>query len=110
VVFEGYFLAIGSTSLRYAQRICITAGLLAFAEYLALVYFAASHWDLNSPSYAPYPTVVPAGRTDFAIDHDVDGFGLSLALVRAAKAVAIGHWRSPDGSVQQGHVDEPAWR
>jgi hypothetical protein len=55
VVFEGYFLAIGSTSLRYDKRICITAGLLAFAEYLAIVYFAASHWDLNSASYAPYP-------------------------------------------------------
>jgi two-component system, cell cycle response regulator len=55
VVFEGYFLAIGSTSLRYDKRICITAGLLAFGEYLAISYYAASHWNLNSPSYAPYP-------------------------------------------------------
>jgi diguanylate cyclase (GGDEF)-like protein len=54
VVFEGYFLAIGATSLRYDKRICITAGLLAFVEYFAIVYFAASHWDLNSPKYAPY--------------------------------------------------------
>ena len=54
VVFEGYFLAIGATSLRYDKRICITAGLLAFVEYLAIVYFAASHWDLNSAKYAPY--------------------------------------------------------
>jgi two-component system cell cycle response regulator len=55
VVFEGYFLAIGSTSLRYDKRICLTAGLLAFGEYLAIVYFAATHWDLNSPVYSPYP-------------------------------------------------------
>jgi two-component system, cell cycle response regulator len=55
VVFEGYFLAIGSTSLRYDKRICITAGLLAFAEYFAIVFFAARRWDLNSPVYAPYP-------------------------------------------------------
>jgi two-component system, cell cycle response regulator len=54
VVFEGYFLAIGSTSLRYDKRVCIVAGLLAFGEYLAIVYFAAKHWDLNNPMYAPY--------------------------------------------------------
>ena len=54
VVFEGYFLAIGATSLRYDKRVCITAGLLAFGEYLALVYFASMHWDLNSDKYAPY--------------------------------------------------------
>ena len=34
VVFEGYFLAIGGTSLRYDKRMCITAGLLAFASTL----------------------------------------------------------------------------
>jgi two-component system, cell cycle response regulator len=55
VVFEGYFLAIGATSLRYDKRVCITAGLLAAGEYLAIVYFAVTHWDLNSPIYSPYP-------------------------------------------------------
>jgi two-component system, cell cycle response regulator len=55
VVFEGYFLAIASTSLRYDKRVCITAGLLALAEYFAIVYYAATHWDLNSPKFAPYP-------------------------------------------------------
>ncbi len=55
VVFEGYFLAIGATSLRYDKRVCITAGFLAVGEYLAIVYFAATHWDLNSPIYSPYP-------------------------------------------------------
>ena len=55
VVFEGYFLAIGATSLRYDKRICIIAGLLAFVEYFGLVFFTATHWDLNSATYAPYP-------------------------------------------------------
>src|SRR6266849_8543609 len=55
VVFEGYFLAIASTSLRYDKRVCITAGLLAFSEYLAIVYFAATRWDLNNAIYSPYP-------------------------------------------------------
>jgi len=54
VVFEGYFLAIGSTSLRYDKRICITAGLLAFAQYLAISCYAASHWDLKNPALGPF--------------------------------------------------------
>ncbi|MGA9900317.1 MAG: GGDEF domain-containing protein [Terriglobales bacterium] len=54
VVFEGYFLAIAATSLRYDKRVCISAGLLAFGEYLAILYFAVTRWDLNSPIYAPY--------------------------------------------------------
>src|SRR5947209_7503143 len=33
VVFEGYFLAISGTSLRYDKRVCITAGLLTLGEY-----------------------------------------------------------------------------
>jgi len=55
VVFEGYFLAIGATSLRYDKRVCVTAGLLALGEYLAIVAYAASKWDLNSQAYAPFP-------------------------------------------------------
>jgi two-component system cell cycle response regulator len=54
VIFEGYFLAIAATGMRYDKRICITAGLLTFAEYFAIVYFAATHWDLNNVAYAPY--------------------------------------------------------
>ena len=55
VIFEGYFLAIGATTLRYDKRVCITAGLLAFGEYLAIVSVAGTHWDLNSTTYSPYP-------------------------------------------------------
>jgi two-component system, cell cycle response regulator len=55
VVFEGYFIAIGGTTLRYDARICIVAGLLALGEYAAIVAYAANHWDLNSAVYAPFP-------------------------------------------------------
>jgi len=55
VVFEGYFLAIGASSLRYDRRVCLIAGFLAIGEYFAIVAYAASHWDLNSPSFAPFP-------------------------------------------------------
>src|SRR5260221_11009215 len=33
VIFEGYFLAIAATSLRYDRRVCFTAGLLALTEF-----------------------------------------------------------------------------
>jgi diguanylate cyclase (GGDEF)-like protein len=55
VVFEGYFLAIGATSLRYDQRVCVIAGSLALGEYFAIVAYAARRWDLNNPAYAPFP-------------------------------------------------------
>lgn len=55
VVFEGYFLAIAGTGLRYDVRVCITAGVLAIAEYFFIVFVAASRWDLNGQIYSPYP-------------------------------------------------------
>lgn len=55
VVFEGYFLAIASTSLRYDRRVCVTAGCLALGEYVSIVAYADRHWDLNSAVYAPFP-------------------------------------------------------
>src|SRR5215467_3647257 len=35
IIFEGFFLAIAGTCLRYDQRVCITAGVLALAEYFS---------------------------------------------------------------------------
>jgi diguanylate cyclase (GGDEF)-like protein len=55
VVFEGYFIAIGATALRYDRRVCVVAGFLALAEYLAIVLIAATKWDLNNPIYQPFP-------------------------------------------------------
>jgi diguanylate cyclase (GGDEF)-like protein len=55
VVFEGYFIAIGGTTLRYDARVCVVAGILALGEYAAIVVYAANHWDLNSAVYAPFP-------------------------------------------------------
>lgn len=55
VVFEGYFLAIGATGLRYDRRICRLVGCLAIAEYFMIVTTAAAGWDLNNNVYAPFP-------------------------------------------------------
>jgi len=55
VVFEGYFLAIGATCLRYDPRICITAGVLAVVQYLGISIVADSLWVLNSVDrYSPF--------------------------------------------------------
>jgi two-component system, cell cycle response regulator len=52
VAFEGYFITIGSSSLRYDKRVCITTGLLAITQYLAVVLYAATRWNLYDPSFA----------------------------------------------------------
>jgi two-component system cell cycle response regulator len=108
VVFEGYFLAIGSTSLRYDKRVCVTAGLLAVGEYFAIVYFAATHWDLNSPIYAPYP------YGQFAWSYEVSRLiimltasALSLALVaRSQKLLQLATSDPLTGLFNRGYVDD----
>lgn len=108
VVFEGYFLAIGSTSLRYDKRVCVTAGLLAVSEYFAIVYYAATHWDLNSPIYAPYP------YGQFAWSYEVSRLiimltasALSLALVsRSQKLLQLATSDPLTGLFNRGYVDD----
>lgn len=41
-LFDAYFLAIGGTSLRYDWRVCVVAGLLAAAQYAAILGYAAA--------------------------------------------------------------------
>jgi two-component system, cell cycle response regulator len=108
VVFEGYFLAIGSTSLRYDKRICITAGLLAFGEYLAIVYFAASHWDLNSPAYAPYPYGLFGWSAQISrLIMMLTASALSLALVsRSQRLLQLATSDSLTGLFNRGYVDD----
>jgi diguanylate cyclase (GGDEF)-like protein len=81
VVFEGYFLAIAGTGLRYDKRVCISAGLLAFGEYLAIVWFAATHWALNSPIYSPYPYGIFSWPAQIS--------RLIIMLIAAALSVAL---------------------
>lgn len=54
VVFEAYFLAMATTTLRYDKRVCIVAGTLGLLQYLTIVTVASTQWDLNSMAYAPF--------------------------------------------------------
>jgi len=108
VVFEGYFLAIGSTSLRYDKRICITAGLLAFVEYLAISCYAASHWDLNSAAYAPYAYGLFSWSSQISrLIMMLTAAGLSLALVsRSQRLLLLATRDHLTGLFNRGYVDD----
>ena len=107
-VFEGYFLAIGATGLRYDKRICITAGLLAFVEYFAIVYFAASHWDLNSPKYAPYTYGIFGWSTEVSrLITMLTASALSLALVsRSQRLLKLATSDPLTGLFNRGYVED----
>ena len=108
VVFEGYFLAIGSTSLRYDKRMCITAGLLAFAEYFAIVFFTARHWDLNSAAYAPYPYGLFSWSAQISrLIMMLTASALSIALVsRSQRLLQLATSDSLTGLFNRGYVDD----
>ena len=108
VVFEGYFLVIGSASLRYDKRVCITTGLLAFAQYFAIVYFAAHHWDLNSAIYAPYPYGLFSWSAQISrLIMMVTASALSLALVsRSQRLLQMATSDHLTGLFNRGYVDD----
>jgi two-component system cell cycle response regulator len=108
VVFEGYFLAIGATSLRYDKRVCITAGLLAVGEYFAIVYFAATHWDLNSPIYSPYPYGLfgwSAQISRLIIMLTASALSLSL-VIRSQRLLQLATSDPLTGLFNRGYVDD----
>jgi diguanylate cyclase (GGDEF)-like protein len=108
VVFEGYFLAIGGTSLRYDKRVCIIAGLLAFGEYLAIVYYAASHWDLNSTIYSPYEYGLFSWSAQISrLIIMLAASGISLSLVSRSQKLLQLATRDPlTGLFNRGYVDD----
>jgi diguanylate cyclase (GGDEF)-like protein len=108
VVFEGYFLAIASTSLRYDERVCITPGFLAFMQYFAIVYFAATHWALNSPIYAPYRYGLFRWATEISrLIMMLTASALSLALVsRSQRLLQLATSDPLTGLFNRGYVDD----
>jgi two-component system cell cycle response regulator len=108
VVFEGYFLVIGATSLRYDKRVCITTGLLAFGQYFAIVYFAAHHWDLNNVKYSPYPYGLFSWSAQISrLIIMMTASALSLALVSRSQRLLQLATRDPlTGLFSRGYVDD----
>ncbi len=108
VVFEGYFLAIAGTSLRYDKRVCMTAGVLAVFEYLAIVSFAATHWDLNNLKYAPFSYGMFAWSNQVSrLIIMATASLLSLALVARSQKLLQMATRDPlTGLFNRGYVDD----
>lgn len=108
VVFEGYFLAISGTSLRYDKRICISAGLLGLAEYVAIVTVAATHWDLNNTAYSPYPYGMFSWNAQiarFIILLTASALSLSL-VVRSQRLLQLATTDMLTGLFNRGHIDD----
>ncbi len=108
VVFEGYFLAIAGTTLRYDRRVCVTAGLLAFVEYLGIVYYAATHWDLNNPMYAPFLMANSTGQMRYrALVIMLTASVLSLAVVARSQKLLLAATTDPlTGLHNRGYIDD----
>ena len=108
VIFEGYFLAITGTSLRYDKRVCISAGLLAVGEYVAIVFFVATHWDLNSPDYSPFPYGMFSWSAQIArFIILLTASALSLSIVsRSQKLLKLATTDVLTGLFNRGHVDD----
>jgi diguanylate cyclase (GGDEF)-like protein len=108
VVFEGYFLAIGGAGLRYDKRVCIVAGLLACGEYLSLVSFAATHWNLHAPQFYAndYGTFAWSNQVSRLIIM-LTASALSLALVARSQRLLQLATRDPlTGLFNRGYVDD----
>jgi two-component system, cell cycle response regulator len=48
VVFPVYLVALTATCLRYDPRVCVVTGLLAAAQYGAIVVYASMHWTADA--------------------------------------------------------------
>jgi two-component system cell cycle response regulator len=108
VVFEGYFLAMGAASLRYDKRVCIATGLLAFGEYLAIVHFASTHWDLNNTMYSPYPYGLFSWSVQISrLIMMLTASALSLSLVsRSQRLLQLATSDPLTGLFNRGYVDD----
>jgi len=110
IIFEGFFLAIAGTCLRYDQRVCITAGVLALAEYFSITSFAADHWDLTSPvydgnPYGPFGWSIPISRLIMMFCAVV----LSISVVRRSqKLLRLATTDHLTGLYNRGYVDDRA--
>lgn len=49
VVWEIYLLAIMATPLRFDVRVCLFAGVLAICEYVTVLIWVSSNWDVHAP-------------------------------------------------------------
>lgn len=54
VIWEVYLLAIGATALRPRRGVVAVTTAVAIVEYLLIVIYADTHWNLNAASWVPF--------------------------------------------------------
>lgn len=54
ILFEAYLLMIAFCALRYDWRLCALTGAVAALQYLTIVAYASSHWDINAIAMPGY--------------------------------------------------------
>jgi diguanylate cyclase (GGDEF)-like protein len=81
---------------------------MAFSEYLAIVYFAATRWDLNNAIYSPYPYGLFSWSAQISrLIMMLTASALSLALVaRSQKLLRMATSDPLTGLFNRGYVDE----
>jgi two-component system cell cycle response regulator len=82
--------------------------LLAFAQYFAIVYFTASHWDLNNSIYSPYPYGLFSWSAQISrLIIMLTASALSLALVsRSQRLLQMATSDHLTGLFNRGYVDD----
>lgn len=108
VVYEAYFLALGATCLRYDARICVVAAALAVLQYFAIVVVAATHWDLNSPLYAPFPYGMFdwGAQVSRVILLGIGGLLSTLIVLRTQRLRELSTSDRLTGLLNRGHFDD----
>ena len=107
-VFEGSVIAIGATSLRYDRGVCMVAGILTLTEYLTIVTYAASRWDLNSPAFSPFRYGMFSWPTQISrLIMPLAASVLSIVIVsRAERLLLLSTTDQLTGRFNRGYVDD----
>jgi diguanylate cyclase (GGDEF)-like protein len=108
VVFECYFLAIAATCLRHDVRLCLLAGALAVAQYLAVAWYASTTVDLNSltPLVLRYGEFEWSSQISRAILLAIASFICSVIVLRTRDLRRLSALDRMTGLFNRGHFDD----
>jgi diguanylate cyclase (GGDEF)-like protein len=107
VVFECYFLALAATCLRHDVRLCLTAGALAIAQYLGIVWLASTSVDLNATDLVrQYGEFEWSSQISRAILLAIASFICSMIVLRTRDLRKLSAIDRMTGLFNRGHFDD----